>query len=168
MARPIVESNGHSFAITETHPMLALLMLASLAAADDPITEITLERTPCYGSCPIDTMVFRADGTAEYTGTRFVKRTGRYTGKIARGDFDALARLVAEKKFFELKDRYSAPITDQPTLITTMKRGDKSKRVSNYGEAGPKELRELEKAIVAAMEKIAWEKAPGTPDKGPG
>jgi hypothetical protein len=78
--------------------MLALLMLASLAAADDPITEITLERTPCYGSCPIDKMVFRSDGTAEYTGTRFVKRTGRYTGRIARGEFDALARLVPREE----------------------------------------------------------------------
>jgi hypothetical protein len=73
-----------------------------------------------------------------------------------------------EKKFFELTDRYDAPITDQPTLITGVKRGGKTKIVSDYGKAGPMGLLELEKAIVAAMEKITWEKEPVAPAKNPG
>jgi hypothetical protein len=59
-------------------------------------------------------------------------------------------------------------ITDQPTQITAVKRGGKAKEVSNYGNAAPKELQEIEKAIIEVMERIAWEKEPVTPARSPG
>ena len=43
-----------------------------------PLTEISLERTPCFGSCPVDKVVLRPDGTATYIGRRFVERVVNY------------------------------------------------------------------------------------------
>lgn len=137
-----------------------LLFLASfLAPSEDAITEITLERTPCYGTCPVDKTVLRSDGTAEYTGTRHVTRKGSFKGKVGGVEFQKLAKLLAKKKFFDLKDRYDAPITDNPTIITTVVRGGKAKKVSNYANAAPKELEGIEKKIIEVMEKIEWKKA---------
>ncbi|WP_435018613.1 DUF6438 domain-containing protein [Tundrisphaera sp. TA3] len=139
--------------------MQALLLLAlALTAADEPIAEITLERTPCFGTCPVDVIVLRSDGTAEYLGEEYVERHGKYRGKVSKEDFDRLARLLAEVKFFDLKEAYTAPISDLPTYITSVKRGKATKKVSNYADAAPKGLGEVEKEIVKVMEKIAWTK----------
>jgi len=42
------------------------------AASSGDITEVTLERTPCFGACPEDTLILRKDGTAAYLGRRNV------------------------------------------------------------------------------------------------
>src|SRR3954471_18160639 len=114
------------------------LMFVSLAVCSAPpgITEIRLERTPCYGTCPVDEVVLRPDGTAEYIGKRFVERTGRYEGTFDGADFARIARLMEAKGFFDLMDRYTKPITDNPSLITSATRGDRTKRVENYARAG--------------------------------
>src|SRR5437868_598498 len=60
---------------------LALFVFALPVASEpakEPITEISFERTPCFGTCPVDKLVLRADGTATYTGTRYVERMGEY------------------------------------------------------------------------------------------
>jgi hypothetical protein len=139
--------------------LLLLIPALFLAPGEDAITEISLERTPCYGTCPIDKAVFRSNGTAEYSGTEHVERRGNYKGKIGKDEFEKLARLVAEKKFFDLKDAYSKPITDHPTLITTVKRGKAEKKVSNYADAAPKGLGEIEKKVIEVMEKTDWKKS---------
>ena len=139
--------------------MHALLVLAVLAFADEPITEITHERTYCFGTCPVDVVILRSDGTAEYTGEKFVKLLGKHEGKVTKADFDKLAKLVTEKKFFDLKDAYTAQVTDLPTYITSVKRGKVTKKVSNYADAAPKGLGEIEEEIVKVMENITRTKA---------
>lgn len=148
--------------------MLNLVLLATAlltAPPDDAITEISLQRTPCFGSCPVDEVVLRSDGSAEYTGTRFVKRLGKHKGKVKAKDFHELAELISEKKFFEMKDSYRLPITDQATLITGVTRGGKTKKVSDYGRAAPKGVQEVEKRVITLMEKIDWT-AESDPPKG--
>ena len=58
--------------------MLCIGLLLALITAQPQITEIRLERTPCFGSCPVDEVILRPDGSATYIGKRFVKRIGRY------------------------------------------------------------------------------------------
>src|ERR671921_1467141 len=97
----------------------AMLMCLPLPGQGPAITEISLERTPCFGSCPVDKVVLRPDGTATYIGRRFVERMGTYEGKFAEGDFERLAGLMQAMKFFGMEDRYDRPITDHPSVITT-------------------------------------------------
>ena len=67
---------------------LALLLAVSATTAAPEITEIRLERTPCFGGCPVDEVILRPDGTATYVGKRFVDRIGRYRGTFKRERFD--------------------------------------------------------------------------------
>jgi hypothetical protein len=136
--------------------MQILLILSAALLAESPVTEISLQRTPCFGSCPVDKVVLHSNGSAEYTGTRFVELLGTYTGRISAEDFKRLAKMLEDKQFFEMNDDYRKPITDQATLITRATRGGKAKEVKDYGSAAPKAMQEIEKAIVEAMGKIAW------------
>lgn len=111
----------------------------------DQITEITLERTSCFGTCPDYKVTLRRDGTIIYEGRRFVQMMGTYKGE-AYG-FDRLAQLILAQKYFDMKDDYSRPITDMPSAITSVVRGGARKTIVDYAETGPIELWGIEMAI---------------------
>lgn len=141
--------------------MIFLLALALASATPDDakaVTEISLERTPCFGTCPVDKAVLRSDGTATYTGTRFVERMGTYEAKFPEHDFERLARLLESRGFFEMNGRYDKPITDHPSVITRATRGGKEKEVVDYADAGPVELWGIERAIRGVVAEVKWEK----------
>jgi hypothetical protein len=88
--------------------LLLLLPALFLGSPEATITEISLQRSPCFGTCPIDKVVLRSDGTARYTGTRFVERLGDYSGKIGVDEFKRLAKLIDDTSFVTFKDRYTS------------------------------------------------------------
>ena len=109
--------------------------------------EITLERTACYGTCPIYTISISGDGSVTYRGEQFVKTIGVQKYNISAGDVEELVALIYQKSFFSLRDRYEIGATDMPTVITTVRVGDQIKSVENYGRAGPAQLHEIEQKI---------------------
>lgn len=126
-----------------------------------PKAIITLERTRCYGPCPAYRLTLRNDGTAAYTGIAEVERLGTYKGTFKRRDFARLSKLLLSLKYFEMKDQYSIPVTDQPRVITSFSVGKKRKMVENYGDSGPAGLRRIETAIDSMAKRVKWE--PDTP-----
>ena len=109
--------------------------------------KITLERTACFGTCPIYSLVISGDGNVTYEGKRFVKTLGVQTYQIPVSDVEELVALVYQKNYFSLKDRYEFSATDLPTVITTVRVEDEIKTVENYGGAGPAQLHEIERKI---------------------
>ncbi len=130
----------------------------------DEISEISLEHTGCFGSCPIDKVILRKDGTATYFGKDYVTRKGTYQGKMKYG-FPALAELIYRSGFFNLKDKYEAPYTDLDTSIVSVVRNGERKTVINYGREAPIEVWGIEKTIEALVEDIQWEEPQVTPKK---
>ena len=109
--------------------------------------EITLERTGCYGTCPIYTVSISGDGSVTYQGERFVKTLGVQTYAVSSGDVEQLVAMIYQKNYFSLNDRYEVGATDLPTVITSVRVGDEIKTVENYGGAGPAQLHEIEQKI---------------------
>lgn len=141
-------------------------MLASLASAQttlskdaEQITEVTLERTACFGTCPSYKVTLRRDGTISYDGRRFVELQGRYEGTFY--GFDRLAQLIVARGYFNFKDNYDINATDLPSAITSVVRGGKRKTITNYGDAGPVELWGIETAIDGILKNAKLEKAKG-------
>lgn len=122
------------------------------------ISEISLEHTGCFGSCPIEKIVLRKDGTVTYTGKDFVPYKGTRRGKMTHG-FAHLAELVYRAGFFNLKDKYEAPYTDLDTSVISVVRNGSRKTVTNYGGEAPVEVWGIEKAIEALLREVEWEKA---------
>ena len=142
--------------------------LAGAAVAQDsdvpPDARISLQRTSCFGSCPIYTVTIDARGTVTYEGERFVRVVGR---RVAHIDPSAVATLLARAeqiRFFSLRDAYrvienpdgtTTMVTDLPTKIVTIAAKGRTKRVEDYVGA-PDALGELEREIDDAAGTRRW------------
>ena len=141
------------------------LTCSGLAAPNAPkIDSITLERTSCYGTCPIYTVTVRRDGTVTYDGKQFVAVTGHHSSKISSEQFQQLVHEIQRIGFFSLQDEYTfkenpdgsiEAVTDLPTTITTVRAGKLRKRIKNY-YGGPESLAEFEKLIDKIAGSSAW------------
>jgi hypothetical protein len=115
--------------------------LAAFGQADSrKITEVTLERTPCFGGCPIYKVTLRSDGTATYDGMRNVDKIGKYEGRFWDRDFERLSNVIDKFGYWKLNEKYRLPITDQASQILTVKSDKGAKTVDEYGDSGPEEL----------------------------
>jgi hypothetical protein len=126
--------------------LLALLLVALQAAPAPQAIRVTLERTACFGTCPVYSVTVTGDGRVSYVGSQNVRVSGTHTWTI---DPAAVAALVAEIEkagFFAMKDDYTGLITDQPTTYTTLTIGARTKRIKDYFGA-PKALKEIEERI---------------------
>lgn len=124
----------------------ALAVSAQTSSQDKTqITEVTLERTACFGTCPVYKVTLRSDGTILYEGREFVEMKGTYKGQVY--GFDRLARLIISQGYFNLKDKYSINATDLPSAVTSVVRDGKRKTIVDYGGTGPIELWGIEMAI---------------------
>ncbi len=125
---------------------------------ENQITEISLERKECFGDCPVYKVVLRKDGTAIYTGMKYVRRIGEYRGKSDDYYFATLARLIKSQGYFTLKNNYSSAWSDQDTVVTSVVNGSERKTIENYGNEAPIKLWGIDMAIDAVVERISWER----------
>ena len=109
--------------------------------------EIKLEKTACFGPCPIYSVIIYGDGTVIYDGIQFVDNVGKSTHQIPKEHVNDLVELIYELNYFSLKDRYATNWTDDSTVITSVKINNEQKTVANYGHFGPDRLHEIEKKI---------------------
>jgi hypothetical protein len=130
-------------------------------------TLITLERTGCYGMCPIYKVSISADGAVVFEGNRFVKKVGTARSAISEEQIRELLAGFEKINYFELNDQYVKPedgckqwLTDNPSAITSITRNGKSKLVTHYygcrGLEVLKELEKLEQAIDDAVNSSQW------------
>ncbi len=146
------------------------------AAADtsqtaQPTTSITLERGPCYGTCPVYKLRITSAGIVEYEGLRFVARMGKVTDTLPRDSVTALAAAFDSAGYSAMADRYvdgepacGALHTDAPTIITSITIQGKTKRVEHYrGCSGaPPQLTALENRIDETVRVARWTKSGGS------
>lgn len=101
---------------------------------------IALERTACFGTCPVYRVTIDSRGSITWQGHDYVDMVGSTTvigdAKKAR----ELVELALSSCFFEMKDEYTAPVTDMPWANTTVTVGNRTKTVRHYlgsGEGEP-------------------------------
>jgi hypothetical protein len=121
------------------------------------ITEITLERTWCYGVCPIDKLVLRADGTAMYTAKANTQRTGQFTGTFWKEEFSKLAQWLVSRGFFELKGSYGNANVDTATQVLRVARRGEQKSVVNNTIGGSETLWGMQRVIQGVVADIPWQ-----------
>ncbi len=110
----------------------------------------SLERTACYGYCPIYKLSIHADGRVDYHGEHFVKHKGDAAGRLSPAQLVKLRDAFERAGYFKLAESYDHPqITDAPGAITSFTDGGRAKSVPhNYGdETAPHALGELEAKI---------------------
>lgn len=136
---------------------------ASTTASDSAV--ITLERTPCFGSCPVYRVAIGADGTVRFDGRRHVAHPGPGTAKIPPAVVDSLLGELRDGGYFGFADAYvagsaacGAYATDAPSAKTSVTLEGATKRIDHdYGCAdAPPALARLERRIDEVAETSRW------------
>jgi hypothetical protein len=148
----------------------------------DSVTEISLEMTQIAllegGSAGRALkVVLRRDGTALFEGKANVKLLGKYRGSISEAEFERLAEFLKSRKYSKIHENLpeywieppagtlvaSAP---SPAVITSVESGGRRKTVvretfeqGSNRRKPPKEIFEIEQAIMDAAMRIKWAKS---------
>jgi hypothetical protein len=80
---------------------------------------IRLERTACFGPCPVYTITVLGDRSATFVATTMKSSSSSCCDLVKKktlstSDYDNLVKQIEAMDFFKLKERYSGEITDQP------------------------------------------------------
>lgn len=112
--------------------------------------KITLERTPCLGTCPVYKLTVHGDGLIEYEGERYVKEVGKRIGRVGPDKILELLQEFARARYFSMRDSYEiSSIFDVPWANTSFSIDGRTKSIPHYfgDHAAPEELRHLEDRI---------------------
>lgn len=121
-----------------------------------PADRISLERGPCFGTCPVYRVTLDRAGTVTFEGRRFVADTGVSLGSASPGAVDSLFTELAAAGYFDFAERYVAGepgceryATDLPTVVTEVAAGGRIRRIEHdHGCAeAPAALSKLEGTI---------------------
>jgi len=122
---------------------------------------ITLERTACFGTCPIYTLTIHGDGTVVYEGKDFVKIRGIEESIISQEKIEKLILEFDRADYFSLNDNYvEHTITDAQSVITSITIDGKVKIIEHYhGDlSAPETLSNLEDKIDEIANSNQWVK----------
>ena len=131
----------------------------------DSAVRITLERGPCFGTCPVYSVTLDGSGAILFEGRRFVADTGISTGRVPRARIDSLVAELIAGGYFGFADRYVAGepgcvqyATDLPSVTTEVRAGGRSKRIEHdHGcMEAPKALTALEGRIDSVAGVARW------------
>ena len=149
-------------------PGALLLFVLNMAPApakqqpkNAPITELTLERSVCFGSCPVYKATFHSDGNLVYVGRAYVDHKGTYVysgDKHTKRLFRHLAELADIARFDQLNPTYLEAVSDVPHTTATVKRAGKRQSVESCCDKEPASLRKFETAFDNAL-KETWQYA---------
>lgn len=120
------------------------------------ITEVTLQRTWCYGFCPVDKVTLKSDGTAEYNGSMHTKLTGDFTGTFDKYYFTRLAQWLESQDIFEMKDSYGEFNVDVSDHIISVVKNNQRKTIVNHVLDSSLKCWGIEQAIRGVASDIKW------------
>jgi len=132
-------------------------------------TTITLQRTACFGACPVYKLTIFVDGRVVYTGERYVKVTGKRTTRISPKAVKQLAAEFQKLNYFSLPESYAGGPTDMASAITSITIGKTRKSVNHYlgSPNAPQTLTALENKIDAVVNSQQWTGVKNQPTPNP-
>jgi hypothetical protein len=127
----------------------------AIVQSEVPTSIIILERTPCYGTCPVYKIQIESTGDAFLENKKFVEPLGNFNGKLNKKDLDALFQLFGTVKWASYKNSYDSNVSDLPTAIITWYHSGYTKVIrlrSNY----PEDFDVLLKKIDQVRSEVDW------------
>ncbi|MFC4763520.1 DUF6438 domain-containing protein [Dyella koreensis] len=155
---------------------VAVAVFEAAATSGPDEVAITLERSACFGSCPVYKVTIHGDGHVQFTTNTSpvdevdgvhrqfspsggVLLPGAHEDRVRPEAVKALVAQFEAADFWHLKDEYRAQVTDVPTQVITLVVGGRKKAVVDYmgTKAGmPQEVKDLEVAIDRAAGTDRW------------
>jgi len=126
---------------------------------------ITLERTACFGICPVYRLSVTAEGVVSYEGKAHVRNMGEASGRISSDRVEALLSEIDQAGYFSFASRYTASepacgrySTDSPSAVTSVQLQGRAKRIEHDHGCGaaPGALGLLERRIDEVLGSEQW------------
>lgn len=125
--------------------------------AEGPQPLATIQRTSCFGKCPMYKATFFDNGEVTYVGKRFVENVGTYTTLISVEDLESIRTMAEEVDYFGMEDAYPTPVADFPKCLTSFHLNGKDKNILN-GENAPHGLISFERHLDGLLKERDWTK----------
>ena len=115
-------------------PIIFILSVAVVGAQDNKAKPvITLERTACFGTCPIYTISIFENGDVVYNGEKFVTVTGEQKSQIDPETVKAMVAAFEKAGYFDWKEAYDTQmVTDLPSAITSVTHNGETHQINHY------------------------------------
>lgn len=128
------------------------------------IQELTLDRGPCFGTCPVFRFTATSQGRYSYEGGTHAEPQGPWSGRFPGYLFARLAEVCVDLRVLELDDLYPGCFDDAPYARVEVRHAGGVKVVHNEnGDLGPVRL-----WAIAALIEVAMRQAFETEDRQAG
>ncbi len=120
---------------------------------------VMIQRTACYGMCPIYKLVLYGTGKVEFEGFKFTKTEGLVSAEIPVDSARALIQRIEESGFFSWNNEYQRQdATDLPSVWVTVTINGKRKLIKHYkgDSTAPEELSHIEQYIDEITNSEQW------------
>lgn len=108
---------------------------------------VRMERTPCFGTCPVYKIEISSTGTLTWTGIRFTEREHIWSRQLSSDEMRLLWQEVQRTGYFSLASEYDDPaLSDAPSVLLEILGNNKTHKVKNR-IGGPETLRQLESML---------------------
>ena len=139
---------------TTAEPKTETVVAPATAVTQDSLF-VYLERTPCYGQCPMYKFKIYNSGYALYEGKRFVEKIGLYETRLSAAVLNEIKTKVNDINYFGFRDQYPKTASDFPSVKTAIIIDGKRKEIMN-GTGAPSALKEFEKYLDSVKDSAEW------------
>jgi len=150
-------ATGAETATASTPEAVQLPILGGSGTADSLV--ISLQRTPCFGTCKAYTINVYRSGYATFYGHSNVQLEGLNQAWIG---LDIVHRILADAEqsgFYQFQDKYDSQATDLPSSILRMVANGKDQRVvARVGT--PASFKQLFGRVEELLFPVAWKPVP--------
>ena len=111
-----------------------LVSCVSQKALYEPLS-ITMNKTGCFGTCPIYSLNIQSSGLAVFSGERFTDKLGKWTKDFSQDtSVNSFFKMAAQEDWQVYESYYPTPISDLPGVVLTINFQDSSKEIIIRGE----------------------------------
>lgn len=142
--------------------LTVLLSISLMACAQKKISYVRMNRTACFGRCPVYSVELYKNGLVRYSGQMFTDHQGVYETNIGSKNAANLLKRFSMYRIDTCKSLYENRIADIPGIYYIYKYGSTTKKINN-AHFGPEFLRTL----ATSMDSVAqvnnnWKKVADT------
>ncbi|HMP28707.1 MAG TPA: DUF6438 domain-containing protein [Saprospiraceae bacterium] len=139
--------------------LVSVIFLASCSSVkiigDERGQVAAIEKSPCFGKCPVYAMRLFKDGKVIYEGRANTKKLGVYQKMLTKKELGAIVKAFDNAKFFTFNDSYSSELADLPSTLLYFSDGKINKSVVGK-ENRPAPIMQLQYMLEKIADSDGW------------
>ena len=118
---------------------------------------LSMEKTACFGQCPIYVLKVNSDGGLHLNAKRFNDISGEFEAKLSKDEFQNLKATTTRLDWDAFDEEYLTGYSDLPSTILTYAISGDTTKVRYESDKAPQELISLSKQMESWKHNKDWE-----------